>query len=121
MQKAGRPWYRKGKDAWYVWHDGRQVHLARGKENKAEVFARFAELLAGPNPETEEARFTHRCIGQRVREVGCGPGEVEHTDRISVCPEAVRQELLDRYRRSADPSVGHCAHILLFLDAGPSP
>jgi hypothetical protein len=31
---------------------------------------------------------------------------------------AGRRELLDHYRRSADPDVGHCAHILLLLDAG---
>jgi len=31
---------------------------------------------------------------------------------------AERQALLDHYRRSADPAVGHRAHILLLLDAG---
>lgn len=31
---------------------------------------------------------------------------------------AQRQALLDHYRRSADPAVGHRAHILLLLDAG---
>src|SRR5689334_7119779 len=31
---------------------------------------------------------------------------------------AERQALLDHYRRSADPEVGHRAHILLLLDAG---
>ena len=31
---------------------------------------------------------------------------------------AERQVLLDHYRRSADPAVGHRAHILLLLDAG---
>jgi transposase len=31
---------------------------------------------------------------------------------------AERQILLDHYRRSADPAVGHRAHILLLLDAG---
>jgi hypothetical protein len=36
---------------------------------------------------------------------------------ISLTP-AQRQALLDHYRRSADPAVGHRAHILLLLDAG---
>jgi transposase len=31
---------------------------------------------------------------------------------------AERQELLDHYRRPADPDSGHRAHILLLLDAG---
>jgi hypothetical protein len=45
MQKTGRPWYRRGKDSWYVWHEGQQVFLAKGKKNKAEAFTRFAEIL----------------------------------------------------------------------------
>jgi hypothetical protein len=48
MHKTGRRWYRKGNDAWYVWHAGKQVLLAKERANKAEAFARFAELLADP-------------------------------------------------------------------------
>ncbi|AMV26273.1 site-specific tyrosine recombinase XerC [Gemmata sp. SH-PL17] len=58
MQKTGSPWYRKGKDSWYVWHDGKQVFLARGKSNKSEAFARFSELLNDPNSVKQGARFT---------------------------------------------------------------
>lgn len=58
MHKTGRPWYRKGNDSWYVWHEGRQVQLARGRANKAEAYSRFAELLTGPGPQPREARFT---------------------------------------------------------------
>lgn len=58
MQKTGSPWFRKGKDAWYVWHAGRQVFLAKGKANKAEAFARFSELLTGPVTQPAEARFS---------------------------------------------------------------
>lgn len=53
-KKTGQPWYRKGTDSWYVWHSGRQVRLATGRANKAEAYARFAELLDAPV--TEEAR-----------------------------------------------------------------
>ena len=48
MRKTGTPWYRSTHDAWYVWHEGRQVALARGKEKKAEAFAQFAALLGAP-------------------------------------------------------------------------
>jgi integrase len=58
MQKTGSPWYRKGKDAWYVWNEGRQVFLARGKGNKAEAFARFAALLGNPTPESKSGQFS---------------------------------------------------------------
>ena len=58
MQKTGRPWYRKGKDAWYVWNAGRQILLAKGKDNKAEAFARFAELLVEPSQEPKGPQFT---------------------------------------------------------------
>jgi integrase len=58
MNKTGSPWYRKSRDSWHVWHEGRQIFLAKGKDNKAEAFARFAELLTGPRPEPEQVRFT---------------------------------------------------------------
>src|SRR3954471_10454922 len=58
MAKTGSPWYRKGKDSWYVWHEGKQVFLARGKSNKAEAFARFSELLNDPTAQPKKARFT---------------------------------------------------------------
>jgi integrase len=61
MKKTGTPWYRSSHDAWYVWHEGRQVPLAKGKEGKAEAYARFAELLgaaprASPLPSTQSVR-----------------------------------------------------------------
>jgi len=46
--KTGRPWYRKSTNSWYVWHSGRQMRLAEGKKNKAEAYARFAEILGSP-------------------------------------------------------------------------
>lgn len=47
-KKTGTPWFRTAKNGWYVWHSGRQTRLARGKENKAEAWARFAALLRKP-------------------------------------------------------------------------
>jgi integrase len=47
-KKTGTPWYRKGTDSWYVWHENRQIRLARGRANKAEAHARFADLLGAP-------------------------------------------------------------------------
>lgn len=51
--KTGSPWYRRATDSWYVWHSGRQVRLAEGKKNKAEAYARFAELI-GDSPPTPQ-------------------------------------------------------------------
>jgi integrase len=58
MRKTGRPWFRKGTDSWYVWHDGRQVFLARGRANKADAYARFAALLTAPEAAAPAARIT---------------------------------------------------------------
>jgi integrase len=51
-----RPWYRKGKDAWYVELHGRKVRLGT---TKAEAFKRFYELQAGvePIPTAESCRW----------------------------------------------------------------
>jgi integrase len=58
MQKTGTPWFRKGTNSWYVWHEGRQVPLAKGRENKAEAYARFAELLSSPLPKPDVPSLT---------------------------------------------------------------
>src|SRR4051812_23204926 len=63
MRKTGCPWYRKGNDSWYVWHEGRQVLLAKGRENKASAYRKFAELLgAEPGGSTEVAWTVERLI-----------------------------------------------------------
>jgi hypothetical protein len=59
MRKTGRPWYRKQRDAWYVQIDGQQIILAKGHENKAEAYARYAALLgAGPVATPQPAGVT---------------------------------------------------------------
>src|SRR5947209_5963120 len=60
MRKTGCPWYRQGTDSWYVWLGGRQVFLAKGRANKAQAHARFAELLRGELTEPSRPAFTVR-------------------------------------------------------------
>jgi integrase len=52
-----KPWYRKSKDAWYVEIDGRQVRLAKGRDNKNEALRAFCRLILTapgrlPDPQT---------------------------------------------------------------------
>jgi integrase len=68
MHKTGRPWYRKGNDAWYVWHAGRQVFLAKGRASKAEAFSRFAEILAGPTTQPQEPQLTVAELGKEFEQ-----------------------------------------------------
>jgi hypothetical protein len=58
VKKTGRPWYRKGNDAWYVWHAGKQVLLAKGRGAKADAFAKFADLLNAPADPQPMARIS---------------------------------------------------------------
>ena len=42
------PWYRAGKNTWYVTHEGRNVSLGiRGRENRKAAFAAWHRLIAG--------------------------------------------------------------------------
>lgn len=50
-----KPWYRKSVDAWYAQIDGRQVRLAKGRDNRAEAKRRLAELIAGLAPIATDA------------------------------------------------------------------
>ena len=45
MAKHAQPWYRVGRDAWFVTLGGRQHRLARGKANEAEAYKRFHALM----------------------------------------------------------------------------
>lgn len=46
MAKTAKPWYRKDRDTWTVWVDGRQVPLAKGKANRDEAERAFHSLMA---------------------------------------------------------------------------
>ena len=48
MARAAKPWYRVGVGAWYVWHGGKQIPLARGprEATEAEAWKEFHRLLA---------------------------------------------------------------------------
>lgn len=42
------PWFRASKNAWYVWHDGRQTSLkVKGKASEAEAVKAWHRLMAG--------------------------------------------------------------------------
>jgi integrase len=47
VRKPSKPWYRSFNDTWYVCHNGRQVPLAKGKDNKKEAERAFHRLMAG--------------------------------------------------------------------------
>lgn len=66
-KKLGRPWYRKATNAWYVWHDGRQVRLAEGRKNKSEAHARFAALLAAPPADSVRPTVTVNALVEAYR------------------------------------------------------
>ena len=57
MTKTGKPWFRKTHNGWYVWHLGKQVLLAKGKENKPEAFAQFAALLGAKSADPPPAQI----------------------------------------------------------------
>jgi integrase len=52
MRKPSKPWYRAFNDTWYVCVNGRQVPLAKGRENKHEADRAFFRLMASEAPAT---------------------------------------------------------------------
>ena len=44
--RRGEPWYWQVRDGWYVQVNGKQVKLAKGKENKGEAYEAFYKLMA---------------------------------------------------------------------------
>lgn len=58
MRKPSKPWYRKFTDTWYVCLNGRQIPLAKGKDNKREAERAFFRLMAGETPAPSRAKDT---------------------------------------------------------------
>ncbi len=62
MSRQSKPWFRVGKNAWFVWHNGRQVSLAaRGVGNEKQAVQAWHRLLgampleAPPTPSKPKA------------------------------------------------------------------
>lgn len=46
MPRTGKPWYRRDRDVWVAWLNGRRVWLAKGKGSRAAAFQRYHELAS---------------------------------------------------------------------------
>jgi integrase len=59
-----KPWYRASKDAWYVEFNGKQVRLAKGRDNYKAALDAFYKLMAngsGKLPEADTFRVATIC------------------------------------------------------------
>jgi hypothetical protein len=59
-----KPWYRASKDAWYVEFNGRQVRLAKGRDNEKAAREAFYKLMAngsGKLPDADTLRVATIC------------------------------------------------------------
>lgn len=64
MRTPTKPWYRASKDAWYVEFNGRQVRLAKGRDNEKAARDAFYKLMAsgsGKLPEADTLRVASVC------------------------------------------------------------
>lgn len=50
MGRPASPWYRKDRQAWYVWHNGKRVRLARTKAEAHRVWAGLLATDTEPSP-----------------------------------------------------------------------
>ena len=64
MRTPTKPWYRASKDAWYVEFNGRQVRLAKGRDNEKAARDAFYKLMAngsGKLPDADTLRVATVC------------------------------------------------------------
>jgi integrase len=51
MRQSTAPWYRKSKNCWFVWQDGKLHNLfVKGDDNEAEAVKAWHRLMAGDTP-----------------------------------------------------------------------
>ena len=64
MRIPTKPWYRASKDAWYVEVNGRQLRLAKGRDNENAARDAFYKLMAngsGKLPDADTLRVATIC------------------------------------------------------------
>jgi integrase len=76
MRKPSKPWYRAYNDTWYVCISGRQVPLAKGKENRKEADRAFFRLMASETPVV---------VNNETRVVAVLDLFLEHSQRHNSC------------------------------------
>jgi hypothetical protein len=59
MRRPSKPWYRSFNNTWYVWLGGKQIPLARCKDNKSEAERVFHRLMAGDTPAVAKPADVH--------------------------------------------------------------
>lgn len=66
MGRDAKPWYRAGKDAWYVEVDGKQVKLTKGKDARPQALAEFHRIMAGRTRTPAPARRAALTVGELI-------------------------------------------------------
>lgn len=62
---SSRPWYRKVKDGWYAWKDGRQVSLGvKGRGNRKAAQAALLRLMTAPPTPPQPKAETTATVGE---------------------------------------------------------
>ncbi len=55
MSRPSSPWFRKSRNAWYVWHNGKLTDLhVKGEKNEAEAVRAWHRLFAGMPQESSQ-------------------------------------------------------------------
>jgi len=72
-QNSEKPWYRKVKDCWYAWVNGRQISLGvKGRSNKREARDAFFRLMTGTKPrpfQPEHSKSPDNSVAIRVQQL----------------------------------------------------
>src|SRR5579883_2722248 len=95
------PWYWEKKDAWWVWFNGKQKMLAKGKDNKNAAYEKFYELMAAEGKTPPARDLTLAELVAKFRKWS----EAEHAATTRVWYESHLKPLL-AYKKFAKKRAG---------------
>lgn len=108
------PWYRASTDAWYVQLHGKQVRLAKGRDNRTEAKRKLKVLLAAAKPIATD-RLTTAQLCDRFLAFS----KVEHTHDTFIWHRNFLQKFCDHYgNRPTDSLIPH--HMTEWIAAHPT-
>ena len=112
--REAKPWFRKFDGWWYVEVSGKQVRLAKGKDNRPEAVKQFHILMAGNKPVSKET-----LTAARICDLFLDHSEKEHEASTYEWHKTYLQRFCDRFGKLKTSDLIPF-HLTTWLDANPA-
>lgn len=119
MRQSAKPWYRKSKNSWYVWLDGKAVNLfVKGEQNEREAVKAWHRVMAGveASGEPKAVMTAPKAVEAKPEAVATKPAR--HEEGPASLPSLVEAFLAERQGRVKPETYrGYSIHLKALAEA----